>query len=153
MKVHLLQIPPTGLHLVGYEEPGMLDLDDPSIRPLDNVAYDVEVGVSGSSLFATGRLSVTLEMECVSCLRRFRHDLVVPDFAAQIDVTGPEVVDLTPYVREDILLVLPAHPRCDWDGKTICPGPRTDGLRTEEPAQVPSAWDALADLDLKRKKN
>ena len=153
MRVHLLQIPSTGLHLVGYEEPDILDLEDPIIRSMDNVAYDVEIGVSGDSLFATGRLSVTLEMECVSCLRRFLYPLAVPDFAAQVDLTGSEVVDLTPYIREDILLVLPAHPRCDWDGKSVCPGPRRDGLRTEEPEQVPGAWDALADLDLKRKIN
>ncbi len=36
---------------------------------------------------------------------------------AQIDRTGPELVDLTPAIREDILLALPPYPRCDWDGK------------------------------------
>ena len=30
------------------------------------------------------------------------------------------MVDLTPFMREDILLNLPAHPHCDRDGGRIC---------------------------------
>ncbi len=151
MKVHLLQVPPEGLHLTGKEETEILELNDPSVRPLDHVSYDVHVGVSGSSLFATGRLGVDVEVECVSCLRPFVLPLVVPDFAAQVDLTGPEVVDLTPNVREDILLVLPAHPRCDWDGETVCPGPRVPQAEVTEGTPAAGAWEALNGLDLKRK--
>ena len=89
----------------------------------------------------------------MSCLRKFVYPLVVTDFAVQVDLTGREVIDLTPFVREDTLLVLPAHPRCDWDGTTVCPGPRVQRRIVDEPTQVPSAWDALDDLDLKRKIN
>jgi uncharacterized metal-binding protein YceD (DUF177 family) len=155
MKVHLLQVPPEGVHLVGKEKTEILELNEPQhVHPLDHVAYDLQVGISGTSLFATGRLWVDVELECVSCLRKFVYPLVVPDFAAQVDLTGPEVIDLTPLVREDILLVLPAHPRCDWDGTTVCPGPRAQGRTADaEPTQVPSAWDALDDLDLKPKVN
>ena len=136
------------------EETEILDLNDANVRPLDHVAYDVQVGISGSALFTVGRLSVDVELECVNCLRKFAYPLRVPDFAAQVDLTGSEVIDLTPLVREDILLVLPAHPRCDWDGKTVCPGLRVHRQVVEEPTQqVPSAWDALDDLDLKRKIN
>ena len=154
MKVHLLQVPPEGVHLVGKEEREILDLNEPHVRPRNQVAYDLKVGASGTSLFAVGRLWVDVELECVSCLRKFVYPLVVPDLAAQVALTGPEVIDLTPLIREDILLVLPAHPRCDWDGTTACPGPRVQGQAADkEPTKVPSAWDALDDLDLKRKIN
>ena len=153
MKVHLLQVPPEGLHLVGKEETEILDLGDPNVRPLDHVAYDLQVGTSGSAVFAVGHLSVDVELECVSCLRKFVYPLMVPDFAAQLESTGPEVSDLTPFIRADILLVLPAHPRCDWDGVTVCPGLRAQRKMVDEPTRVPSAWDALDDLDLKGEMN
>ena len=151
MKIHLNQIPAGGLNLEGREQTDILQLEDPNIRPIETVSYSLEVGVSGSSLFATGRLWADVEMECVSCLKRFVYPLEVSNFAAQVELTGPEVVDLTPAMREDILLVLPAHPRCDWDRKTVCVGPRLKYRSVEKDSRGPNAWDVLDHLKLERR--
>ena len=45
-----------------------------------------------------------------------------------------ESVDLTPDMREDIHLALPAHPRCDADGSKICPARFIAGARRCLPA-------------------
>ena len=37
-----------------------------------------------------------------------------------MELRGPETVDLTPSMREEILLNLPAHPHCDRDGDRVC---------------------------------
>lgn len=152
MKIHINQIPTGGLHLEGQEQTDILQLEDPNIRPIETVNYSLDVGVSGNGLFATGRLWADVEMECVSCLKRFVYPLLVNNFAAQVVLTGPEVVDLTPAMREDILLVLPAHPRCDWDRKTVCLGLRITPKTVDSTTRVPNAWDVLDDLHLKRKK-
>jgi hypothetical protein len=60
-------------------------------------------------------------MTCVSCLEAFEQDLDSDPFATQIELGGGESVDLTPEVREDIHLLLPAHPRCDQGGEKTCP--------------------------------
>jgi uncharacterized protein len=151
MKVHIHQIPPGGLHLEGQVESDILDLHDTNVRPLEKVHYSLEVGISGSSLYATGRLWLELELECVSCLRRFTYPLAVENFAFQEDLTGPEMVDLTPALREDILLALPPYPRCDWDGRTACPGPRESLSAPDDAPSSSNAWDALDELKLKRK--
>jgi len=151
MKIHLNQIPAGGLHLEGREQTDILQLEDPNIRTIETVSYSLDVGVSGSSLFATGRIWADVEMECVSCLKRFVYPLEVSNFATQVELTGPEVVDLTPAMREDILLVLPAHPRCDWDRKTACLGPRMTPETVDDTAKAPNAWDVLDELHLKRK--
>ena len=107
MKIHLNQIPTEGLHVEGTEANTLLDLKDAGIHPLSDVHYALDVGLSEGGLFATGQVGVDLELECVSCLERFRYPLEVPDFACQVELTGSETVDLTEPVREDILLTLP----------------------------------------------
>lgn len=120
MKIHINQIPVGGLHLEGEAPASILDFQDELVRVISPIAYDLEVGLSGGGLFATGTLAVDLELECVSCLERFVRRLEVRDFAFQIELEGRETVDLTEALREDILLALPPHPRCDWDESKTC---------------------------------
>jgi uncharacterized protein len=151
MKVHVHQIAASGLHLEGQEETEILELQDPNVQPLENIHYSLDIGISGSSLHAIGRLWLEVDLECVACLRHFVYPLIVDPFVAQIELTGPEAVDLTPAIREDILLALPLYPKCDWDGKTVCPGPLGTGSTTQDAATASNAWDALDELKLKRK--
>ena len=152
MNVHLKQIPAEGIHLEGSEAADFLDLNENQIRTIGPVAYSLNIGLSGSGLFVTGRLGVEVALECVSCLKRFIYPIRVENFAAQFALTGPELVDLTPWIREDILLALPVHPHCDWDRKTKCVGPRLKYLQVMEDPKGPNAWDALDHLNLNRRK-
>ncbi|HEX8371201.1 MAG TPA: hypothetical protein VF585_00345 [Chthoniobacterales bacterium] len=154
MKVHLNQIPPEGLHLEGDEDHDILEINDELIKPVSPVHYSVDVGLSEGGLFATGRLSVGLEMECVRCLQKFERTFEFDEFATQLELTGAEMIDLTPAMREDILLALPTHPHCDWDGETICPGvrftPAVNNLTDEIiESDAPKAWDALDQLQIR----
>jgi len=110
-------------------------------------------------MFATGQLAVDFDMECVACLERFRYSLVVPDFACQIELTGSETVDLTESVREDILLALPPHPHCDWNGEKVCQGAlsrfKTEAARetlsdAQETGGTQEVWGALDQLKIKK---
>ena len=62
---------------------------------------------------------------CIACdvSKRSRFDIEVKDFAVHTELAGPEVVDLTPFMREDILLNLPPYPHCDREGGRVCPAP------------------------------
>jgi uncharacterized metal-binding protein YceD (DUF177 family) len=152
MKIHLQQIPEGRVHLEGQESADILELNDPTIRPLQNVTYLLSVQVEKNNVLVTGQLSLELELECVSCLRRFHYPLNVPDFVYETVVGGRETIDLTPAIREDILLVLPSHPRCDWDGHSQCPGLRIEkGTSIESVPDTPNAWDALDELNLKKR--
>jgi uncharacterized metal-binding protein YceD (DUF177 family) len=92
-------------------------------------------------------------MQCVKCLEHFRFPAVVKDFACQIELTGAEMVDLTDPIREDILLALPAHPHCDWNGERVCPGAFHELKETESPedesAEKRDVWGPLDQLKLK----
>jgi uncharacterized metal-binding protein YceD (DUF177 family) len=152
MKIHLNQIPHDGLHVEGTESSKILDLKEPGLQAAGDIHYALDVGVSDGGLFATGQLGVDLDLECVGCLERFRYPLRVPDFACQVELTGSEMVDLTESLREDILLALPPHPHCDWNGKRVCQrvAYRAKSEAADAPlAGKPAAWDALDQLKLK----
>ena len=152
MKIHLKQIPVDGLHIEGADPRSILDLHDRAVQPVSDVDYSLDIGLSDGGLFATGQLSVDLELECVGCLERFRYPLRVRDFACQVELTGSETVDLTEPVREDILLALPPHPHCDWNGERVCQGVsyRAKTQTADAPlAEKPDAWGALDQLKIK----
>ena len=110
------------------------------------------MGLSDGGLFATGEIGVTMEMRCVKCLERFPYPVTVPDFACQVELGRTETVDLTEPIREDILLALPAHPHCDWNGERVCPGafPSAAAEPSGEPLAEPrQLWGALDQLKLK----
>jgi len=162
MKVHQNQIPVGGLHLEGEDPASILELEDPTARPAGPVRWELDIGLSDGGLFATGRLGVDMEMVCVACLRKFTYPLRVEDFATQVDLKGPETVDLTDQVREDILLALPPHPHCDWNGQNVCKGALLKsggaGGAAKSPAENPKnpiaaqhTWDELDKLKFKTK--
>jgi len=148
MKVHLKQIPPQGLHLSGEEDCPIQDLASEEMRCAGPLHYDIDVGVADGGLWANGSLRQPVELRCVSCLQDFAYEIHVPAFAVHTDLPGPETVDLTPLMREDLLLNLPAHPHCDRDGDRTCTAKQ---ITTEEQeAKRKSDWSALDKLNLKR---
>ena len=148
--VHLRQIPPEGKHLEGEEDASCLDLGDIGAKPVGPVRYALDVGLSGGGVFATGRVAVPVEMTCVACLQPFVYEAKVEPFAAQAQVDGREQVDLTPAVREELLLALPNHPRCDLTSGHSCPYQRPDASGEGPQKSTESAWDQLDKLKLKR---
>ena len=148
--VHLQQVPPEGLHLEGEEDPGFLDLGAIDAVAAGPVTYSLDAGISDGGLFATGRVAAPVRMTCVACLQPFVYEAVVDPFATQVEIDGRELIDLTPVVREELLLALPNHPRCDWMAGHSCPyqQPEPSGSRPQENAE--SAWDQLDKLKIKR---
>jgi uncharacterized protein len=136
-----------------------LGLRDEIIRAEKPLRYDLEIQKLENALLVQGRLHLTLQCECVRCLKPFEYPLKLERWAVHVPLEGDEktviandCVDLTPYLREDILLELPQHPLCD----ASCSGlPKTTGGKAKEsiaadrPAQEASAWAELDKLKLK----
>jgi uncharacterized metal-binding protein YceD (DUF177 family) len=147
MKIHLKQIPAQGLHLDGDEDCPIHDLEAEGIRCAGRLHYNIDLGIAGGALWARGSLSQRVELSCVSCLEKFVYEIQVPAFAVHIELDGPETVDLTPLIREDLLLNLPAHPRCDREGNRVCKA--TQPVTVEQDTKRQSDWSALDKLKFK----
>lgn len=151
MKVHLRQIPADGLHLEGEEDCPLADLGADEMICAGPLEYSLELGITDGALWASGLLRQPVTQKCVACLEPFEHAVEVPGFALHRELGGPETVDLTPFIREDLLLNLPAYPHCDREGKKICPARAVLDQPKEGAAQLkarPPDWEALDKLDL-----
>jgi uncharacterized metal-binding protein YceD (DUF177 family) len=149
MKIHLKQVPAQGLHLDGDEDCPIHDLEAEGVRCAGPLHYNIDVGIAGGALWARGSLSQPVELRCVSCLENFVHDIQVPAFAVHTELHGPETVDLTPFIREDLLLNLPAHPRCDRDGNRVCKAKQP--VTVEQDTRQQSDWSALDKLKIENR--
>jgi DUF177 domain-containing protein len=150
VKIHLRQIPAGGLHLEGEEDCPIPQLDPEEARCAGPLRYALDAGVSEGALWANGKLTQPAELRCVRCLESFPFDIEVKDFAVHTELAGPEAVDLTPFMREDILLNLPAYPHCDREGGRVCPAVEAIKQPNESAAleERPPNWSALEKLEL-----
>jgi uncharacterized protein len=101
-----------------------LDIDtlDDMIHLNSPLKYDLNLSRLGSHIIVQGTLEIVLNCNCVRCLRAFEHHIHLKDWICHIPLEGEEqtsikkdCVDLTPFLREDILLVFPQHPLCETD--------------------------------------
>jgi uncharacterized metal-binding protein YceD (DUF177 family) len=120
--VNLRHLEAHDIELKGEMPAAELDLDvrDPMIRAEKPLQYVLEFQKVERSILAQGRLHLTLECQCVRCLKSFEYELNLGNWTCHLPLHGEEqavvtndCVDLTPYVREDILLELPQHPLCE----------------------------------------
>jgi uncharacterized metal-binding protein YceD (DUF177 family) len=149
VKIHLKQIPAGGLQLKGEEDCPIPELEEEEMRCAGPLRYNIDIGVSDGALWANGSLKQSVELRCVACLEKFVHQIQVPAFALHTDLPGPEIVDLDPFIREEILLNLPAHPHCDRDGGRVCKAAHVDAA--EQSAKRKSDWSALDKLKIENR--
>jgi uncharacterized protein len=157
--VNLRQLEKHNLALRGELAAAELEIQVPDelVQANEPLIYELEAQWLEDSLLIRGKLAITLDCECVRCLKPFKYKLVLPHFAAHVPVSGDEAipvsgdcVDLTPILREDTLLEFPQHPLCE-PGCGGLPDRKTGKKKTNDPAgtdQTPSTWSALDKLKL-----
>jgi len=160
MKIDPRNIPPEGLQVVGTRPASFFGLppDDP-VQAISQFAYDLLIIRDDEDLVVTGTLSATFQLECGRCTESFPYKVELTHYATELPIENESPVDLTEPLREDILLALPNHPRCE-NGNVEpreCPAEgRFDAVTddaSEEQHEEPdrNVWGALDQLqNLKR---
>jgi len=156
LKVNVRHLAEHGLHLRGELPVAELDLgiDDELVRVEKPLAYDLAVELLHDAVLVTGSLTLPLDCECARCLKKFTTNLHLAGWALHLPLQGEDAVsvdndcvDLTPFIREDILLDFPQRPLCRLD----CGGLKDKTARkakvVEKPA--PDLWAKLDKLKLK----
>ncbi len=140
------------------EELDLVDLDE-VIHVKKPLKYDLEAQRMDQAVLVQGSLRLDIECECVRCLKKFKQTIDIPDWAAHLPLEGEEkvavsndTVDLTPYIREDIVLGFPQHPLCE-EGCEGLPKGAAAKLKKVSGAgkfdESSSAWAQLDKLKLK----
>ena len=154
---NIRQLEKSDLELNGELPVAELELSglDDLIQPGPPLAYDLTVQNVAGNILVQGQLDITLNCECSRCLKSFKFNILLENWTLHLPLEGDEkitpnndCVDLTPYIREDILLELPQHPLCQPDcaelpnltKKSAKKAPKTS------PAPTSSAWSELNKL-------
>jgi uncharacterized protein len=128
--------------------PAILNLDGASGRAEQPIRADLRVERDGENLLVTGWVQTTLRLQCGRCAELF--PVAVRARAEHLfEAPHPNSIDLTPLIREDILLELPlvaacrldANDRCPFSGEVYRARPETSGSLTGE-----AVWEALSKI-------
>jgi len=158
--INLRHLDRNDLKLVGELPVADLDIDtrDELVQLKQPLQHKLEVQELDDNLLVRGKVTLPLDCECVRCLKPFVYKLEWKDWACLIPLSGEEAVprdgdtvDLTPFLREDILLELPQHPLCKPD----CGGlkkPNAGKSKKSDPSDVKtsSAWTELDKLKFRK---
>lgn len=92
-------------------------------RPLH---YELEAQKMEGGVLVQGTLRLTLDCQCARCLKDFTFPLVLENWVCHLPLVGEETakvvndcVDLTPYIRDDIVLAFPQRPLCEPECKGL----------------------------------
>jgi len=156
LKINLRHLEEDAVHVKGELPVAELEFDvqDELIRLEKPLRYDLTVESLHDALLVQGSLKLVLDCECVRCLKPFAYKLVLADWALHLPLEGEDKVsisndsvDLTPFVREDILLNFPQHPLCKPECAGLKKNTARAALAEENPASL--VWAELDKLKLK----
>ena len=143
------ELPVAELDLAGIDE--LIQAESP-------LRHDLVVEKHEHSILVQGRLGLNLSCECVRCLKSFEYRLAFDSWSCLLPLEGEDkalvnndCVDLTPYVREDIVLAFPQHPLCEPECRGLMAA-SPNGARPASGANaaggLSSAWAELNKLKL-----
>jgi uncharacterized metal-binding protein YceD (DUF177 family) len=154
LQVNIRHLEEKDVRLKGQLPAAQLELGncDELIHASRPLRFDLTVQRLGANIVAQGKLELTLDCECARCLKPFPYVIRFEHWTAHLPLEGPEHVaiqddmaDLTPQIREDILLEFPQHPLCgvDCGGLPDRPKEKKNGAGQTEGS---SAWAELNKL-------
>lgn len=150
MIIDIPKIPPEGTNFDGEELPEILALEDDKFAKAGGVIrYSFFVNKIGSELIVQGTVEAPIQLLCGRCGGFFSTSVSIPSFLHTYEITEvQETVDVTPDIREDILLELPSYPKCPWAGRGVCPHSGVDlrELKIPENNAGDDRWGALDGL-------
>jgi uncharacterized metal-binding protein YceD (DUF177 family) len=162
LKLNIRHLGEKTLLLKGELSPAELELNDLDdlVRAPNPLAYELSADLHSQGILVQGRLGITLRCECVRCLKAFDYRLELPAWSALLPLEGEDkalvvndCVDLTPYLREDIVLGFPQHPLCEAECRGLPAGRAgtvndPNGASQAEGLSSSTAWAELNKLKL-----
>jgi uncharacterized metal-binding protein YceD (DUF177 family) len=157
---NIRQLAKKSLHWQGELTAAELELTelDECVRVTLPVKLDLDIQLMSKGILAQGKVHLVLDCDCVHCLKRFDTPLDWEAWSCFMPLEGEEpvtvnndCVDLTPHIREDILLAFPQHPLCEPGCNRLptAPASKKKSVAGLPPTDAePSVWAELNKLKL-----
>jgi len=154
--INLRHLEENNVRLEDEMSPEEMDVDtmDELIRVAEPLYYKLEAVRMEGGVLVQGSFTLTLDCRSARCLKDFQYPLKLSNWVCHLALTGEEpakivndCVDLTPYVRDDIVLAFPQRPLCDPECKGLVSIVKQSS-KTPEPETAPNPWTELNKLEL-----
>ena len=150
MIIEINRIPSEGQSIEGEVSPDIIDINEEARFEKPLLVF-VNVSIVSNMILVKGKITTEVELVCSRCAVDYTLKIEVSDFFFSKNLEGEEIIDLTPQIREDIIIALPVKPLCREDCKGICLKCGKD-LNSGNCSCVldkeASVWDTLDQLDL-----
>ena len=121
MKINIHQITPEILTLEEEVSPKILDLDTDLVKFRKPLNIKAEVTKITNALTVELTLHTRVYMECSRCLNEFEIDFKKNLRLSYSLNKSDREIDLSPDIRDQIILDYPINPLCSPDCKGLCP--------------------------------
>ena len=153
MIIDIPKVSEEGSRFVGEEPAEILELaGQEHVRVTGPIRYDLRAEKVSAELLVQGEVAVELEVECSRCAEFYSTTVRVLSFLRAYEIKEKvESVDVTPDLREDLLIELPAYPVCSATCRGLCPqcgANLNQGPCACRPAQMGGNWSGLDGLKL-----
>ena len=128
-----------------------LELGAGPVEPGGPLRYRLRAQVFFQELLVRGTLRMPVRLRCSRCDAPFAGEVAEPRFEAVREVAaGVEYVDLTPEIRESIILAFPSYPVCSSECRGLCPqcGANLNEASCSCAAQTGPRWGGLDKLKI-----
>ena len=153
MKIMIKRIPEEGSQYEGDEPASVLELEKDSFcQAVGDLHYDLYAQYISGELVVRGTLAADFGLTCARCSEFFSTTVVDSDFLRAYSVSEEvDSVDITPDMREDLLLQVPPFPVCSKRCRGLCSLCGADlnrGSCSCGPEGRSDMWSALDNLKL-----
>lgn len=111
--IDLTEFPEEGKRLCGELDGALFGIDSDALRSTGPVTYELEAQLYETELVLRGTVSAPFSLRCDRCLEYFDYTVELADFAFSYEVKGKAEQDVTEDLREELILALPAYPKCE----------------------------------------
>lgn len=124
IKINPRHIGDQALPFNGMEPKEMLDLQPaqgaPPLEPASDVSYHLLGTKTGQDLLVTGSASFLLDSVCARCMKPVRILVKAEKICLYLEKVPEQEIDITPQIREELLLNIPEYIHCSPACKGLC---------------------------------
>lgn len=122
IKISTLRLTVDGMEVSGEEPPSFLELEDSRIVTYNQpIYYKLNASLVNNGALVTGSISTVLICSCVRCLEEFNRKVENTEVCHFYENPLSPEIDLTPDLREDMVISFPQNYLCSEQCRGLCP--------------------------------
>jgi uncharacterized protein len=120
MKINIDKILPEGSHFEAKESAKALDIQAEGAEFSNPIEVSILALKSGNTLIIKGWLKTKVDFKCGRCLKDYSAIIENKNLDYSYNIEEVKELDISPDIREEMILLLPIRPLCKKDCKGFC---------------------------------